>query len=86
MQSKRPNEVGRTELGGADGVSWCEYGATSSVTFGKGGDRRRESGQRGRKRCMGSSCVVLGGKSGQAGKLAAFAQTLTKLRGNTTVS
>ncbi len=29
MQGEEPNEVGRVELGGAGGVSWCEYGATS---------------------------------------------------------
>lgn len=27
MQGVEPNEVGRIELGGAGGVSWCEYGA-----------------------------------------------------------
>lgn len=27
MLGEEPNEVGRIELGGAGGVSWCDYGA-----------------------------------------------------------
>lgn len=61
-QSEEPNEVGRTELGGAGGVSWCEYGATGRVTLGKRGDRRRESGQRGRKDGWGVTVCGVGGK------------------------
>lgn len=29
MQGEEPNEVGRIELGGAGGVSWCDFVATS---------------------------------------------------------
>lgn len=47
--AKQGAKWGRKDGAGWDGgVSWCEHGAMRRVSFETGGDRRRESGQRGR--------------------------------------